>query len=300
MQASAAKRVVVTGGSGKAGKWVVRDLVEHGYSVLNLDLRAGADLPAPTLVTDVTDAGQVYNALAGSFAMPEFRTYLRPQPVDAIVHLAAIPRLLYVPDNEVFRINVLGTYNVLDAASKLAIPKVIIASSEAIYGLVFAHGQPTPDYLPLDEEYPLHPMDSYALSKLCNEATARAFHARGGLEIVALRIGNVIEPADYPALIASFSDPAERKYIAWSYIDARDLAMACRLAINTDDLGFQVLNVTADDVSSNLPTAELLRRFYPDVRLTRTIGERETLLSNDRAKQVLGFRPQHAWMHEAR
>lgn len=300
MNLSAGKRVVVTGGSGKAGKWVVRDLVEHGYSVLNLDLRASADLPAPTLFTDVTEPGQLYNALSSPFTIPELRAYGRPQPVDAIVHFAAIPRLQLVPDNEVFRVNVLGTYNVLDAASRLGIPKVIVASSEAIYGLVFAHGQPAPAYLPLDEDYPLNPMDSYALSKVCNEATARAFHARGGMDILALRIGNVVEPDDYSALLASFSEPAERQFIAWSYIDARDLALACRLAIGVDGVGFQILNVAADDVSSSLQTAELLRRFYPNVRLTRAIGERETLLSNSRIKNVLGFQPEHTWMRELR
>lgn len=296
MEIQPGKRVVVTGGSGKAGKWVVRDLVEHGYQVLNLDLTANPDIPAPTLLTDLTDAGQAFNALSSCLAMHEFGSFLGAQPVDAVVHFAAIPRLLLVPDNEVFRINTMSTYNVLDAASKLGIHKVVIASSEAIYGLVFAQGQHDPVYFPLDEEYPINPMDSYALSKVCNEHTARAFHARGGMDVIALRIGNVIEPAEYARLIDSYANPLARKRIAWSYVDARDLAQACRLAIEVGDVGFQVVNVAADEVSSDLPTQTLLERFYPNVPVRGSLGEHETLLSNHKIKQLLGFRPTHAWM----
>lgn len=293
------QRVIVTGGSGKAGKYVVQDLVEHGYEVVNLDLRHLPGLPARTLVTDLTDAGQVFNALTGFTGPREFEESLRPQPISAVVHLAAIPRIMLVPDNEVYRVNVMSTYNVLDAASKLGIKRVIIASSETTYGIVFAHEHRDPAYFPLDEEYPVDPMDSYALSKVCNERTGRAFHLRDGMDVYAFRIGNVIEPHEYEGLVASYDDPALRKRIAWSYIDARDLAQACRLGVQKGGLGYQVMNIVNDEVSSNLPTAELLRRFYPTVPIRGQLGERETLLSNRRAKDVLGFRPAHTWMQHA-
>ncbi|APA88136.1 NAD(P)-dependent oxidoreductase [Paraburkholderia sprentiae WSM5005] len=294
------KRVIVTGGSGLAGKWVVQNLVEHGYEVMNLDRAPMAARTARTLITDITDAGQVFNALASSTAPGEFADDLEPKPIDAIVHFAAIPRIMITPDNEVYRINVMGTYNILDAASKLGIRKVIVASSETTYGMVFAHRDRSPEYFPLDEEYPVNPMDSYATSKVVNEVTAKAFHTRTGSDIYCFRIGNVLEPDDYAKFPAWLKDPALRKRIAWSYIDGRDLANACRLAIEKDGLGFQVMNVAADDVSSDVPTAELLRRYYPGVPVRKQLGEFETLLSNEKLKRLLGWKQQHYWRDEAK
>jgi len=292
------KRVIVTGGSGKAGRYVVQELVDHGYTVLNLDLKPLPSLPTRTLITDLTDAGQVFNALA-SYVGAIDASSTTPRPIDAIVHLAAIPAVFMVPDNEVFRINTLSTYNVLDAASKLGIRKAIIASSETTYGLCFAYEDRVPVYLPLDEDYPVDPMDSYALSKIVNERTGRAFHLRDGMDVYAYRIGNVIEPHEYAALIEGFRDPSARKRIVWSYIDARDLAQACRRGVEADGLGFRVFNIANDEVSSDLPTRELLRRYYPAVPVRLALGEHETLLNNRRAKEEIGFQPAHAWMDVA-
>ena len=188
-----AGRVMFTGGSGKAGKHVVQYLVDHGYQVLNLDAKPLDNPKVRTLITDICDSGQVFNALTSYMGLHEFDPSLRPQQVDAVVHFAAIPRIMITPDNEVFRVNTMGTYNVIEAAVKLGIRKVIVASSETTYGLVFANEPKDPEYLPLDEEYDVDPMDSYALSKVLNEKTARAFQTRSGYDLYALRIGNVIE-----------------------------------------------------------------------------------------------------------
>jgi nucleoside-diphosphate-sugar epimerase len=292
------KRVIVTGGSGLAGKWVVEDLVAHGYEVLNLDRVPMAKPIARTLITDLTDAGQVFNALASTTVLKEFEEDIEPKPIDAIVHFAAIPRILITPDNEVFRINVMATYNVLDAASKLGIKKVIVASSETTYGVVFAHRHRDPEYFPLDEEYPVDPMDSYAMSKVINEVTAKAFHARTGADIYCFRIGNVLDPIDYQKFPTWLKDPGLRKRIAWSYIDGRDLATACRLGIEKDGLGFEVMNVAADDVSSDRPTADLLKEFYPGVPVKKQLGEFETLLSNEKLKRLLGWQQQYKWREQ--
>jgi nucleoside-diphosphate-sugar epimerase len=290
-----AKNIIFTGGSGKAGRHVVQHLTDHGYQVLNLDLKPLDNPKVRTLITDITDSGQVFNALSSTLELHEFAPDLSPPKIDAVVHFAAIPRIMLVPDNEVFRINTIGTYNMLEAANKLGIPKVIIASSETTYGLVFANQPRDPKYLPLDEEYPSDPMDSYALSKICNERTAHAFQQRRNSDIYAIRIGNVIEPHEYAQFPEFFKNPEGRKRITWSYIDARDLGQIVRLAIERDGLGYQVFNAANDDCSSDLPTAELLRRFYPDVRVTRELGEYETLLSNRKVREVLGFKEEHNW-----
>ncbi len=294
------KRVIVTGGSGLAGKWVVEDLVAHGYEVLNVDRVPMAKATTRTLIADLTDAGQVFNALAASVKVREFDDDIEPKPIDAVVHFAAIPRIFVTTDNEVFRINVMGTYNVLDAASKLGIKKVILASSETTYGTVFAHRHRDPVYFPLDEDYPVDPMDSYATSKVINEVTAKAFHRRTGMDIYCLRIGNVLDPADYEKFATWNKDPSLRKRITWSYIDGRDLASACRLGIEKDGLGFEVMNVAADDVSSDLPTAELLKRFYPNVPVKKPMGEFETLLSNEKLKRLLGWKQAYKWREQVK
>jgi nucleoside-diphosphate-sugar epimerase len=291
-----AKRVMFTGGSGKAGKHVVRYLVEHGYQVLNLDLAPLDDPEVRTLQTDITDSGQVFMALSSYMGLHEFDPSLRPQPVDAVVHFAAIPRIMLTPDNELFRINTLGTYNVIEAAVTLGIKKIIIASSETTYGLVFNYEPRDPKYFPLDEDYDVDPPDAYALSKVLNEKTARAFQTRSGVDIYAIRIGNVIEPHEYAGWGRYFADPGFKKRIAWSYIDARDLGQLTRLCIEKDGLGFEIFNAANDETASDLPTRELLLRFYPDVPLRADdLGEHETLLSNRKAKRVLGFKPEHSW-----
>ena len=290
------KRIMFTGGTGKAGRHVVDYLVGQGHQVLNIDTRPLDNPKVRTLITDITDSGQVFNAFTSYMGLHEFDPSLRAQPVDAVVHFAAIPRIMITPDNELFRVNTMGTYNVIEAAVKLGIKKVIIASSETTYGVVFANEPRDPAYFPLDEEYDVDPMDSYALSKVVNEKTARAFALRSGFDIYALRIGNVIEPHEYETFVPNWiADPAFRKRIAWSYIDSRDLGQIVDLAVHKDGLGYQVFNATNDETSSGLPTKELLSRYYPNVPVRRELGEYETLLSNRKIREVLGFKEKHNW-----
>jgi nucleoside-diphosphate-sugar epimerase len=290
------KRIMFTGGTGKAGRHVVNYLVEQGHQVLNIDTKPLDNPKVRTLITDITDSGQVFNAFTSYMGLHEFDPSLRAQPVDAVVHFAAIPRIMITPDNELFRINTMGTYNVIEAAVKLGIRKVIIASSETTYGLVFANEPKDPAHFPLDEDYDVDPMDSYALSKVLNEKTARAFALRSGFDIYALRIGNVIEPHEYESFVPNWiADPAFRKRIAWSYIDARDLGQIVDLAVHKDGLGYQVFNAVNDETSSALPTRELLERYYPDVPVKGELGEYETLLSNRKIRDVLGFKEKHNW-----
>ncbi len=293
-------RIFFTGGSGKAGKHVVPYLVAQGHRILNVD-RVALNAPgAHDVIADVTDAGQVYSAMSGwagydELDLPRDPTG-NPPKFDAVVHFAAVPRMLMTSDAECFQVNAVSTYNVIEAALRLGIRKVIIASSETTYGVCFAQGEIKPDYLPVDEEHPTVPHDSYAMSKVVNEATARSFQARSGADIYALRINNVIEPNEYARDFPKYAtDPALRRRNIFAYIDARDLGQMVDLCLKADGLGYQVFNVSNDNHSVDMDTADIIARFYPGLPVKVSLGLRETLYSNRKARAMLGFAPQHNW-----
>ena len=288
-------RVLFTGGSGKAGRHVVAYLVAQGHRVMNVDKVPLNHPGVHDLIADITDAGQMYSAMQTYAGFDEMEPGTGARTFDAVVHFAAIPRLLLAPDTETYRVNVMGTYNVIEAAVRMGIRKVIIASSETTYGVCFSDGQTDPKVLPLDEDYDIDPMDSYGMSKKVNEVTARSFQRRSGADIYALRIGNVIEPDEYERFPGFFADPAVRRRNIFCYIDARDLGQIVDLCLQRDGLGFQVFNATNDTNSVCQPNAELLARFFPNVPLSREIGPHESLLSNRKIKEMLGFREQHNW-----
>ena len=173
--------------------------------------------------------------------------------------------------------------------------KVVIASSETTYGVCFAEGDKDYHAFPLEEDYDVDPQDSYGLSKVCNEKTARAFAMRYGRDIYALRIGNVFSPEDYARIPSFLADPPSRKRNAWSYIDARDLGEIVRLCIEKDGLGFQVFNAVNDTITLNMKTEEALAKLCPGVKITRKMGDYEAPLSNRKAREVLGFKEAHNW-----
>ena len=290
------KRLLITGGSGKAGKHVVKYLLDRGHKVLNCDLVNYAQDGLNYLNLDVTNSGEVFNALSCHFNREELRKNEKALGLDAVIHFAAIPRILVKPDNETYRINVLGTYNVIEAAVKLGIKKVIFASSETVYGFCFSHGNLFPDSLPITEEDPAKPMDSYAMSKVANEETAKAFQRRSGIDIYALRIGNVIEPDEF-FLFKEFSKkPEVRLPNLFNYIDARDLGQAVDLCIEKDGLGYEVFNVSNDNNSVDLNNEQILKRFYPNSKLKFEIGLNECLFSNRKLRKQLDFKPQNNWV----
>jgi UDP-glucose 4-epimerase len=293
-------RILFTGGTGKAGRHVLPWLLDQKYRILNFDLQPLSHAAIPTLIGDITDGAQVFNAMTTHFRSDELKAGKAPGPVDAVVHFAAVPRILINPDNETFRVNVMGTYNVIEAAMKLGICKVVVASSETTYGVCFAEGDKDFRAFPLEEDYDVDPMDSYGLSKVVNEQTARAFAARFKSDIYALRIGNVIEPHEYGRFPGFAADPPSRKRNAWSYIDARDLAQIVHLCLQKNGLGFQVFNAVNDTITADQPTAEFLARWCPAVPVTRPLLGSEAPLSNRKAREVLGFKEQHNWRNEVK
>lgn len=288
-------RVLFTGGSGKAGRHAVAYLRDQGHRVLNLDkVPLGLD-GVDDRIADITDAGQVYDVMASYAGFDEMEPGVGVPRFDAVVHFAAIPRLLMTSDNECYRVNTLGTYNVIDAALKFGVRKVIFASSETTYGICFADGERKPDYLPIDEAHPVVPEDSYAMSKVANEVTARCFQRRSGADVYGLRINNVIEPHEYAENFPAYlENPDLRRRNIFAYIDARDLGQMVQCCLETDGLGFEMFNVSNDDHSVALETDALISRYYEDVPVAE-MGARETFYSNAKAKRMVGFAPAHAW-----
>ncbi len=263
---------------------------------MNVDLVPLEYPGVDNLVADITDSGQMFNAMSSYAGLDELEAGNGVPQFDAVVHFAAVPRILIKPDNETFRVNTIGTYNVIEAAVKLGIRKVIIASSETTYGICFSDGKTNPKALPLEEDYDVDPMDSYGLSKVVNEQTARSFQRRSGFDIYALRIGNVIEPHEYDQLFPSyFKNPEVRRRNAFCYIDARDLGQIVDLCLQKDDLGYQVFNAGNDHNGAIIPSKELAQQFFPGVPITRELGEHEALFSNRKIREVLGFKEQHNW-----
>ncbi|MGD8485654.1 MAG: NAD(P)-dependent oxidoreductase [Chloroflexota bacterium] len=273
-------RIVVTGGSGKAGRWAVEHLRGAGHDVLNVDWQHDGSDHGLCLVADLTDPGQAYEALAGA---------------DAVVHLAAIPAPEVRPVAETFRINMLSTYNVFAAAESHRLSRVVYASSETVLGLPF--DQP-PAFAPVDETHPPRPESSYALAKLAGETIADQFVRRTGVPYVGLRISNIMEPQDYAAFRDYWDDAQLRKWNLWGYVDARDVAQACELGLTAAVDGHQIAIVAAADTCMTRDSAGLMAEVYPDVPLTRALRGRETLLAIDRAREVLGYEPRHAWRDE--
>src|SRR6186997_16133 len=271
-------RIVVTGGSGKAGRWVVRDLREGGHDVLNVDVAHDGSAHGQCVLADLTDIGQCHEVVAGA---------------DAVVHLAAIPAPEIRPAGETFRNNAMSTYNVFAASVERGVGRVAWASSETVLGLPF---DDAPAFAPIDETHPPRPETSYALSKLVGETMAEQFNRRTGVPFVGLRISNIMEPPDYARFPTWQDDPLARKWNLWGYVDARDVAQAVRRSLEADVTGAEVAIIAAADTCMRRDSAGLLAEVYPNVPLTRPIEGRETLLAIGHAREVLGYSPERSWL----
>lgn len=282
-------KVLVTGGSGKLGRAVLRDLVEHGYDVLNLDQHPLPDPICPTIRIDISNFGEVAAAILGGIDE-------RKGPFDAVVHLAAIPAPGLAANARTITNNVSATYNVFEASRLAGIKNIVFASSETVLGLPF---DTPPPYVPIDEEYFPRPESAYSLGKLLDETMAAQFcRWDKDLRIVGLRFSNVMYPEDYAAFESFDSDPNKRKWNLWAYIDARDGAQAVRRAILADFKGFEAFIIANTDSVMSRSNISLLAEVFPEVEQRGDITSNSTLLSIDKAKRMLGFAPKYSWRNE--
>jgi nucleoside-diphosphate-sugar epimerase len=279
-------KIAVTGGSGKAGRAAVRDLLQRGHEVLNIDTALAGDsyrdTPTPYLPADVTDYGQVFQALAGGEGNPR---------IEAVVHFAAIPSPAHHVPDHVFRTNMTSTYAVFSAAARLGLKRIVWASSETTLGLPF--DQP-PDYAPVDEEH-IRPETTYALTKVLGEEMARQIHRWSGIPIIGLRFSNVMVRSDYEQFPSWQDDPHKRKWNLWGYVDESHVAQSVRLALDADIQGADNFIIAAADTVMRQPSRELMAQVFPDVPLRGEVPGNDTLLDISKARRVLGYAPEFSW-----
>jgi len=287
------KSVVVTGGSGKAGRATIRELLDHGYQVMNVDVVPPAEALCHFMKTDLNDLGQTIDALRLATGTIDRRRASLGEPT-CVIHLAGIPAPGLAPDATIFQNNMMTTYNVFCAATRIGLSRVVWASSETTYGLPFTRTPPV--FAPVTEDHPLAPESGYALAKVLCEKMAREMHRwNPGTRFVGLRISNIFEPKDYETIPSFWSDPALRKWNLWSWVDSRDVAQACRLGLEADVPGADQFTIAAADTLMKTPSRDLMRITFPGVPVDAGLAEFGTLLSIEKARRVLGYVPQQTW-----
>lgn len=278
-------KVLVTGGSGKLGKYVVSDLVANGFAVMSIDQKFPADRTDGVHYRQVNlmQIGEIADAMRGC---------------DAVIHLGAIPSPYSHADEVVFVNNTQATFSVLQAASLLGVKKVAIASSVSGYGHAWSPVPIYPRYAPLDESHPMENHDAYGLSKEVDERTAEMFVRRDGMQIAAMRFHWVGAPDEVAAIGPDGMNEEQLRdsaKILWGYVDIRDAASACRLAIESDFGGFEPFNIVAPDTQSHVPTEELIQTYTPGTEIREPIPGTAAGISTEKAQRVLGWTAAHGW-----
>jgi nucleoside-diphosphate-sugar epimerase len=285
--------IVVTGGSGRLGRYVIKELVGYGHEVSSIDMVVPTEPACPSFAVDLREVKGLFSLFEGA---------------QAVMHLARIPFPYtangfdpasgrwktpdVAADAERFCHNVTISYNVLVASLEAGVKRIVSGSSLAVYGLYYPSCPNAPDYLPINENHPLIPQDPYGMTKLMGEKICDAFARKKEIQIASLRFAGITTDEQYPILLERRKDPLWRGTGAlWSYIDVRDAAAACRLAVERDFSGHEAFNICAPKTIMQEPTRELVERYLPHVKLIKS-GLKENWCGYDagKAESILGFR----------
>lgn len=270
-----AKRVLVTGSAGRVGRAVVRELLDHGYQVTSVD--RSSQRHEDTVAVDMQDLGQVMGVMHG---------------VDAVVHMAAIPSPGRDAPEVVFRNNVMSTFNVLEAAALLGVRNVVTASSISALGYAFRHRAFNPLRIPIDETHPLLSQDSYGLSKMVGEELAEGFVRRTpDLAVSSLRFTWVL---DQEEMLVARKAREQRESSGggafWTWVDVRDAASACRLAVERNRPGHEAFYIAAPEIRLDMPVEDLLARHFPgDYPVPPEIHGSASPVDCGKARRLLGW-----------
>lgn len=278
-------KIICTGGAGRLGQHVSRRLApKHDLSILDLSAPADADLGHVQFVQgDICDYGQLRQTFSGC---------------DAVVHLAAIPNPRTASADVTFNTNVQGAWSVLQAAEDAGVKRVLVASSDSVFGLSYNPPDWPPQFLPVDETHPVRPTEFYSLSKHVTETIAESFASRGKLEVIVLRPVHVVFPPEYPELDARGSDP--QNYHFWTFVAPQDVAQAFDLALAADYNGYEVFTISGADGLNTRPTLEMAKERWgtlPEIRKPELYAANPcaSVMDISKAREQLGYEPQVSW-----
>ena len=276
--------IVVTGGRGASGAWIVDSLAEeHAVTCLDRELpEEGGTEAVDYRALDLTDAGATFDVL----------TEIDP---DAVVHWAAIPVAGNHAGVDIYRNNSIAAYNVLTAAGRVG-ADVVQASSDGAYGFFFAAETPVPDELPITESHARRPEDPYGLSKVVTEEIGASVARSEGISVASLRPSWIQLPDEYPCREDSYvNDLSAGAGNYWSYVDVRDVVSLVRAALERPVDGHEAFNCVAPDNALGRPTRELIRDYYGDLPEDCTIDGDAAAYSTEKAAQILDWEPAHSW-----
>ncbi len=272
-------KILVTGGSGRIGRYVVREMIQAGHTVTSVDLVPGVVQGVPSLLVDLTDAGQVYQALAQSQA-------------DAAIHMGAWADDGLVPNTRTYGDNIRGTFNIFQACADLGVRRVVSASSHQVYGTA----REAPLYVPIDEDHLLRPAGPYALSKVAGEQAADYFVARHGIDILSFRLLGIRLPSAMDAEIErNLQDPETHKRLMWTRCDVRDAAFACRLAVEAETVTPGPYNITGQLNVLDKDSATLVSRHFPTTEIRSGLKGSLSPTSCARAREAFSYQPRYNW-----
>ncbi len=284
-------KVIVTGGSGLVGRYVIRELLQHGIDVVNLDVLPSTHHPqVPLLRADLT-------------SMAEAKAAIRD--VDAVIHLAAIPNPFNDPAEKVMSVNMVTTHNVLEAVRENHIRRIVYGCSESASGFGIHRVEHLPLYVPIDEKHPCWPHEVYSFTKYFGEVMCQEYARADQIEVVALRYGWVWFREHREQLlkrVAERGDEAVQRLFG-AYVFAEDVAQACRLALKYElpdaTMPFDAFYIMADEPLYTSPTLEAMRRAFgdkmPPVKPANYFqrNPRACAFNIGKAKRRLGYRPKY-------
>ena len=275
------KRIVVTGGSGRLGQFVIRELLAHRYEVLSLDRVPPREKLCPSWLADLRRSGDLFEALKNAYGIIHRRRLSAPDSRRMRRHSATMCRRP-------------TTYC---GPPRIQASEGCHASSTAAFGFIYAKNLWPPDYLPLDESHPSKPQDSYGLSKVVGEQIADSIvTVYKDMTVSNLRFPGVNFDLSYESFRERWRNPATRASGFWTYVDARDAAMTCRLALEAKFRGHEVFIAAAPNNCMIQPTLELVKRYLPKgAKIKKVSGAHWSCVDSAKARRMLGFKPNHVW-----
>ncbi|MCX6143772.1 MAG: NAD(P)-dependent oxidoreductase [Ignavibacteriales bacterium] len=276
-------RILVTGGSGLVGRYVVEELkLTHHVEILDLKRPDRSLLPYHPV--DLLDEGETREHVRG---------------FGVVVHLAGIPHPLNDSPEKVFRTNTQSTYNLLEACAANGVRRFVFISSESVLGFAFSTTRMWPEFLPMDERHALRPQDPYGLSKVACEQVCNGFTRRTGMQTICLRPPWVWVPEPkevefYKQLRAEY--PKWYKNL-WAYIHVFDVAKAVRQCVESPDLpAHDSFFICASETWVDVESKALVAQYFPETRrIADSFTGKASLISCEKAKRAFGFSPLYSW-----